>query len=334
MPEHTGYLVRVEGRFGSVLLYRYLQPVEALDFQNELRHEMQDGKNKWKIDRAITIPEEKCIGMTGDGEVLYVFEGAAQYYRFFRKRRFTELFIVHDVQDSENLTDEEKKRYEVILDQFIFAYRAFTGDVSVRMPNDLVGDYPVIRAGIHEYSEQELQMPELQRITILPNMTIGVEALPLGFNLHEIKPPAVDPERAGPLMSAFLASGDSVPDAQSLLVKALEVLKIANDCRYALLLGFFSIELVVTDLLRHVKEKAGISNNTLKQYESEVGMSYKINVELPLVFEPNHPVRQLIPDLKTANSIRNKVVHEGRKVTYEEAGAVITAADKLIKALR
>ena len=51
------------------------------------------------------------------------------------------------------------------------------------------------------------------------------------------------------------------------------------------------------------------------------------------MFEPNHSVRQLIPDLKTANSIRNKVVHEGRKVTYEEAGAVITTADKLIKAL-
>lgn len=52
-----------------------------------------------------------------------------------------------------------------------------------------------------------------------------------------------------------------------------------------------------------------------------------------MVFQPNHPIRQLIPDLKAANSIRNKVVHEGRKVTYEEAGAVITAADKLIKAL-
>jgi hypothetical protein len=62
-------------------------------------------------------------------------------------------------------------------------------------------------------------------------------------------------------------------------------------------------------------------------------MSYKINVELPLAFEPNHPIRQLIPDLKTANSIRNKVVHEGRKVTYEEAGSIITVADKLIKAL-
>ena len=231
MPEHTGYLVRVEDRFGSVLLYRYLQPVEALDFQNELRQEMQDLKNKWTIDRPITIPEEKCIGMASEGEVLYVFEGAAHYYRFFKKRKFTELFIVHDVQDTENLNDEEKKRYEGILDQFIFAYRAFTGDVSVRMPNDLVGDYPVIRAGVHDYSEEELQMPEPQRITTLPNMNIGVEALPLGFNLHEIKPPAVDPERAGPLMSAFLVSGDSVPDAQSLLVKALEELKIANDYR-------------------------------------------------------------------------------------------------------
>lgn len=72
-------------------------------------------------------------------------------------------------------------------------------------------------------------------------------------------------------MSKFLASGDSVPEAHSLLVKALEELKIANDYNYALLLGFFSIELVVSDVLHHVKEKAGISNNTLKQYESEYG---------------------------------------------------------------
>jgi hypothetical protein len=48
MPEHTGYLVRVQGGSGSVLLYRHLQPVEALDFQNQLRQ-----------------------------EILYVFEGAA-----------------------------------------------------------------------------------------------------------------------------------------------------------------------------------------------------------------------------------------------------------------
>jgi hypothetical protein len=77
MREHTGYLVRVVGGLGSVLLYRHLQPAEALDFQNELRQEMQDSKNKWTIDRPITIPEEKCIDMASEGETLYVLEGGA-----------------------------------------------------------------------------------------------------------------------------------------------------------------------------------------------------------------------------------------------------------------
>jgi hypothetical protein len=36
------------------------------------------------------------------------------------------------------------------------AYRGFSGDVSVRMPNDLIGDSPMICAGLHEYAEEEL----------------------------------------------------------------------------------------------------------------------------------------------------------------------------------
>ena len=51
-----------------------------------------------------------------------------------------------------------------------------------------------------------------------------------------------------------------------------------------------AIELVITDVLRQVMERAGISNNTLKQFEGEVGISYKINIELPLVrAEPSRP---------------------------------------------
>jgi hypothetical protein len=332
MPEHTGYLVRVEGGLGSILLYRHLQPVEALDFHNELRQHTQDGKHNWTIERPITLPEANCISLASEGESLYVLEGLAHYYRFFKKRKFTELFVIYEVGDTSQLTDEETGRFASILDRFIFAYRAFTGDVSVRMPNDLAGEYPVIRAGVHEYTEEELQVPDQQRITTLPQINIGIQGLPFA-NPHEIKPPAVDAERIGPKMSGFLASGSAVPDAQSLLVKATEELKIANDYRYALLLGFFSIESVLNEFLQHIKAKAGISTNTLKQYEGEVGMSYKINVELPLVLQTNHPVRQLIPGLKTANTLRNKVVHTGRKVTYQEAASVVTVADKLIRAL-
>src|ERR1035437_3095034 len=183
------------------------------------------------------------------------------------------------------------------------ADRAFTGDVTVRMPNDLGGDYPVIRVGVHEYTEEDLQVPERERITNLREIGVRIEGLPLGANPHTLKRPAIDPNRAGPLISAFLASGDSIPEPQALLIKATEELKIAQDYRYALLLAFFSIEQVITDFLEDIKRSAGILDKMIKQYRGEIGISYKINVELPLVLRPDDRVRQLIPDLDRANGL-------------------------------
>ena len=333
MPEHSGFLMRIGDRLGSILLERHLQPVEALDFGNSIQREDQDGRTLWKLERPIVMPQEHMMAMTSERQLIYLFELGVQYYCVFKPRDYTELFIVHEVEDTENVTDQEKKRYEEILERFLTAYRGFSGDVSVRMPNDLIGDYPVICAGLHEYTEEELRTPEPERITRLRNLGIGVEAVPFGVNPHVLRPPGIDPERVGPIIQRFLASGDSIPEPQAMLVKALEELKIGQDYRYALLLGFFAIEQVVTEVLKDVKRSAGISEETIRSYEGEIGMSYKLSVEVPLAFRPEHPVRRLIPELKGANTLRNGVVHKGRTVTYRDAASVIEAADRLIKAL-
>jgi hypothetical protein len=333
MPERTAYLVRLGDKIGSLLLYRHLKPVEALDFSNSLQRTERDGRMRWELQRPITMATEHNMAMESEGQLIYVFEDGVQYYRLFRPRDFTEIFIVHDVEDTANLTDEEKSRHERIAERFLMAYRAFTGDISVRMPNDLATDYPVIRAGLHEYTEEELRAPEHERITSLRDLGIRVEAVPLGINPHVLTPPAVDVERAGPLIQRLLASGDSVPEPQAMLVKAVEELKIGQDHRYSLLLAFFSIEQVVTEFLEDIKGRAGISDKTIKSYRGDIGMSYKINVELPLVLRPDDPVRQLIPALGQANGLRNQVVHKGRDVTFAEAGFVINVGDQLIKGL-
>lgn len=320
-------------RMGSILLNRHLQPAEALDFGNSIQQVEQDGRTLWRLERPIVMPQEHTMAMTSEGQLIYLFEYGVQYYCLFKPRDYTELFIVHEVANTENVTDQEKKRYEEILDRFITAYRAFSGDVSVRMPNDLIGDSPVICAGLHEYTEEELRTPESERITRLRNLGIGIEAVPFGVNPHVLRPAGIDPDRVGPLIQQFLASGDSIPEPQAMLVKALEELKIGQDYRYALLLGFFAIEQVVTEVLKDVKRSAGISEETIKSYEGEIGMSYKLNVEIPLTFRPEHPVRRLIPELKGANTLRNGVVHKGRSVTYRDAASVIEVADRLIKAL-
>src|ERR1035437_2675944 len=175
MPEHTAYPVVLDGKLGAVLLFRHLAPVEVLDFENGIIRETDEGRTRWQLQRPITIPTEHCIALEGNGQLVYVFEDGVQYYRFFRPRDFTELFIVFEVEDVANITDEEKSRHERILDQFLLAYRAFTGDVTVRMLHDLSGDYPVIRMGSYEFNEDELRLSEVERITRPRTMDVRID---------------------------------------------------------------------------------------------------------------------------------------------------------------
>jgi hypothetical protein len=279
------------------------------------------------------MADQHNMAMVSEGQLLYVFEDGVQYYRVFRSREYTELFIVHDVVDAANISQEEHERYEKILDRFLTAYRAFAGDVSVRLPNDLIEDYPVVRAGIHEYTEEELRIPEPERITTLRDLGIRVEAVPLGANPHTLRPPTVDPERVCPLIQHFLANEASMSEPQVMLTKALEELKIGQDYRYALLLAFFSIEQVLTEFLDDIKGRAGVPEGTIESFRGEIGMSYKINVELPLVLRPDAPARQLLTVLDRANGLRNRVVHKGHAATFEQAGFMINVGDQLIKGL-
>jgi len=334
LPDNSAYIVNIGGRLGCVFIYRHLETVQALDFDNGIRRELRDGRNRWTLQRAITTPEEHCMAMESEGRLIYLFEDGVQYYRHFRRRDFTEIFIAYEVEDSAHITEGEKSLHDKFLDQLVLAYRAFTGDVGVRMPNDLMGEYPLIRFGVHEYTEEELQVPEPKRISILREIGMRIEAVPLGANPHVIAPPHIDPDRVCPMISEFLARGEAMPGPQALLIRALEALKISHDYRHALLLAFFSIEQVITETLEDIKKNAGIPEKTVKQFRSgEFGVAYRINIELPLVFPPDSPVRKLISDLDKANGYRNGVVHKQRDPTYEEAAFVINTGDRLIKAL-
>lgn len=333
LPEHTSYIVNISGRLGCVFLHRHLEPVEALDFDNRIFHEERDGRRHWDLQRPIEMPREHRTALESEGRLIYVFEDVL-YYRHFRRRDFTELVIAHEVEDVDSITTEEKEHHGRVLDQFILAYRAFTSDVAVRMPNDLFGEYPLIRFGVHQYTDEELRRPEHERVSELRDVGIRFESVPLGAHPYALAPPSIDPEKVCPIISDFLATGDAIPAPQTILIQAVEALKISRDYRHALLLAFFSIEQVVTETLEDIKKEAGIPEKTVKKFRAgEFGISYRINIELPLVFPPESLVRKLIPELDKANGYRNGVVHKQHDPTFEEAAFVIKTGDQLIKAL-
>ena len=304
-----------------------------LDFDNGIDEQTDAGAITRSLRRSIESLPKRNIAMVAEGKLLYVMDRESSYYRIFRPVNFTEIFIVFEVGDTGNLTKLEESFHENVLTAFLKVYRLFSQDVAIRMLDDLEHHAPVIRAGVHEYSTEEMALSEERRISVLRDTPFGIASVPLGANPRTLNPPAFDPAVIGPRMSALLASGDPISPPQDILVKALEELKVAGDFRYAFLLAFFSIEQVITDLLRAVKIERGVPPRKLKDHEKNIGISYMINVELALVLRRDHPVRALIPQLNGVNTIRNGVVHKSREVNYREAAHAINIASKLMEML-
>ena len=99
--------------------------------------------------------------------------------------------------------------------------------------------------------------------------------------------------------------------------------------RYAFLLAFFALEDILRDYLRHLKTRRGVSATKLKAYEKDIGMSYMINVELPMVTHPGERIQELLPDLKRITTIPNGIVHKAREVTHDDAALAIRAVSTL-----
>ena len=241
--------------------------------------------------------------------------------------------MIHEVEDTSRITTEENEFYRSILEAFIQAYRLFSTDVLIRMPDDLHEDFPIVRGAVHEYSAEELLLPEAERIARLREAGFSIHAVPLGSHPALFERPAFDPDQIGPPMSEFLARGETVPREQDLLIKAAEELKINRNCRYALLLAFIAAEQAITGFLRNVKTRRGVAPNKLRQYEADIGISYLMNVELPMVLYPDERIQEVLPDLNGVNTIRNGVVHKIRDVNYAEAASAINTVGKLLQLL-
>jgi hypothetical protein len=83
--------------------------------------------------------------------------------------------------------------------------------------------------------------------------------------------PIFNPEVIGPRIAAFLSRGEPIPVPKDILVKALEELKVAGDFRYTFLLAFFSIEQVISDLLRSAKNSRAKCCSSLAAGENQGG---------------------------------------------------------------
>ena len=141
-----------------------------------------------------------------------------------------------------------------------------------------------------------------------------------------------DPGSATAELVTFLKSGNSVSIGREFLDEARHAAFHIKNFKYSVIEAFTSTEYVVTKYLTDEKKRKGASKKKLKDFETLITMSYKLNIELPVYLENlTSKERELIGDVDRVRRLRNKIVHEGRVATRDDAEFAVEKVSKLFE---
>ncbi|MCD4786140.1 MAG: hypothetical protein K8T10_20150 [Candidatus Eremiobacteraeota bacterium] len=129
--------------------------------------------------------------------------------------------------------------------------------------------------------------------------------------------------------------GDECNIAKELLYSSKQLI-MNGHFAFALLQIIIACEIVITKYVVSKYQSAGVSNNKIKDSEKDLGLSMKLNLELPtLAPDSMKPSGNMINMINKGRKIRNKIVHEGKieEVSEESVGEVFNAAIELFEYL-
>jgi hypothetical protein len=119
------------------------------------------------------------------------------------------------------------------------------------------------------------------------------------------------------------------------ITNANRQLTLYKNYKYALLECVFVIEFVVFRFTEKKKIERGISKNKLKDFSNRIGISYLINIEMPLLMETyDDHAKKILSELDQVRKIRNDIVHNAKDVTEMEARHAYTSVNNLLGYLK
>ncbi len=85
-----------------------------------------------------------------------------------------------------------------------------------------------------------------------------------------------------------------------------------EDYRMAVLEAVIALDIMIASIIRKIGRLRGISKGSLKDFLREVGLNRSMKVVLKMIIPDRLPDDDVLEGCKTANTLRNKIVHEGR----------------------
>jgi hypothetical protein len=124
-----------------------------------------------------------------------------------------------------------------------------------------------------------------------------------------------DETKIAAALNDFFKKNSQTSALQEFFLKAREELEVHKNYKYAFIEVWTALEVAIVSYLKNAKLAKGISKNKLDDLEGEVGISYLLSIELPLVHPTNDETfKKHITRVDAIRKLRNKVIHENKDV--------------------
>lgn len=333
LPDKKAYLLYLNNKEVMIAIDSHIEALKIVDFDNKLQPDdfgafvLQDPLTVVSKHNINTIYEMQPANTTRQ----YVIDYEKQLPRTFATEFYTQLMIAYEISDINSITKIEEHFFEIAVSEFLHAYRHISGDSRIKLYHDAANDRIIVKSTNIAYTEDDKQLPVEERLLRSRKLNMGIKS----FTALKPRESVPNTKEAillnGETLSTFLFKGNSVFDELKLLAKAHEELDINLNAKFALLESFIVAESAISKSLHKLKIKAGVSKKKLDEYETEVSISYMINIELPAFLDHiTDQERQTLGKIDHIRKLRNEAMHKGKHVTQEQALSSINSCYALI----
>jgi len=334
VQEKKFFEMAVDGSLGVILVNRHIVALSINDFRNgiEIVNEGERRVPKLKV-QITTIDQNLSLFDGSPDRLLCLLDYTRLDYR--HGRAFSEILIAFEIAETETIGDKELEFHNAVLEKFIRLYRHVSRDVSILMPDRLLRDKPISMVSAIPYSKEELQISVKERLRQPRALQFGVKRLDFTEFAKYLPKTNPEPEANTLAIEARLSTGLPCDESYDGLLRAFEELAVNENPKWALLDAFMVLELAAARFINEAKIAKGVSKKKLEEFHRDIGISYMLNVDLPLFLFPlSEKERQTIQEADAVRRTRNKVVHAGGVVSKEEALHAINAASNLLDLLK
>ncbi len=317
LEQPSRFAFEFENEHFSVLIIKTLKSLVINDFDNEILSKYVDEKPFHELKKKnIELGERSFVTVFDNGSIGYAINPEKNLYTEFYPKDYTEVIVSFESQRKDDNVSTVLKA----LSYFIESYRFVSGDLFTLDLSKTTSVSMVTRDYFHTYSDIELKMPKEERSIISREVLFGLRQVRFPFWNTQGKTLLVDKKKVSANLANHFKNRIPSDALADFLLRAREELHVHKNYKYAFIETWTALEIAIVNFLKNVKLKKGISKTKIEAYESEVGISYLLNIELPLIHQTNDDrFKMIIGKVDAIRKLRNKVIHENRDINFEQA---------------